>query len=73
MPGTRVHAKKPNKKEAKLDYNTSNGIFIGYTVRTKNVYFKDKKINNLKIGVHTLFDEAHLHHQPHILYWQHTF
>ena len=33
--GCRVFVRKPNIKKAKLDYNTSNGIFVGYTATNK--------------------------------------
>ena len=57
--GCRVFVRKPNIKKAKLDYNTSNGIFVGYTATTKNIYYIDDASSMVKIGTHALFDEAH--------------
>ena len=57
--GCRIFAKKPGKRPAKLDHHTSNGIFLGYTATTKNVYFIDDKTRSVKMGVHCIFDEAH--------------
>ena len=57
--GCRVFVRKPNLKKAKLDYNTSNGIFVGYTATTKNIYYIDDATSIVKIGTHALFDEAH--------------
>ena len=33
--GSRIYAKKPGKRPAKLDHHTSNGTFVGYTTTTK--------------------------------------
>ena len=57
--GSTIHAKKPDKKKAKFDHNTSNSIFFGYTATTKNIYFIDNAMGNVKIVVHALFDEAY--------------
>ena len=57
--GCRVFVRKPNIKKAKLDYNTSNGIFIGYTATTKNIYYIDDATSIVKIGTHVVFDETH--------------
>ena len=57
--GSRLFAKKPGERPAKLDHHTSNGIFVGYTATTKNVYYIDDLTNNVKMGTHALFDEAH--------------
>lgn len=43
----------------KLVNHTSNGIFIWYTATTQNVYYDDNESANVKMGTHTLFDEAH--------------
>ena len=51
--GNRVH------KPAKVDNWSSNGIFVGYTATTKNIYYIDDETNIVKIGVHAIFDEAH--------------
>ena len=57
--GCRIFAKKPGKRPAKLDHHTSNGIVLGYTLTTKNVYYIDDTTNQVKMGVHAIFDEAH--------------
>ena len=54
--GCRVHAKNPGKRPAKIDHHTSNGIFVGFTVTTKNVYFIDDRTLNVKIGTHATLD-----------------
>ena len=50
---------KPGDKKAKLDDHTSNDIFVGYTSTIKNIYYIDNTTSVIKIGDHTLFDEAH--------------
>ena len=57
--GCRVYVRKPGIKPAKMDNWSSNGIFVGYTSTTKNIYYIDDATNVVKIGVHALFDEAH--------------
>ena len=57
--GCCIFAKKPGKWLAKLDHHTSNGIFLGYTATSTNVYFIDHKTRSVKTGVHAIFDEAH--------------
>ena len=58
--GSRACAKKPGKRPYKLDTHAFNGIFLGYTATSKNVYIKDDKTNKVKIGSHVIFDEAHM-------------
>ena len=58
--GCCIFAKKPVKQPGKLDHHTSNGIFLGYTATTKNVYFINDKTRSAKMGVHCIFDEAHV-------------
>jgi len=58
--GSRACAKKPGKRPYKLDTHAFNGIFLGYTATSKNVYIKDDKTNQVKIGSHVIFDEAHM-------------
>jgi len=57
--GSRVYAKKAGHRKAKLDHNMLNGIFVGYMATTKNIYFIDDQLSNVKLGTHALFDEAH--------------
>ena len=57
--GSRLYVRKPGKCEAKLNHHTYNGIFIGYNATTKDIYYINKKSNNIKMGTHALFDEAH--------------
>ena len=59
MFGYRLYVKNPGKRNEKLDHHTSNGMFFGYTVTIKNVYYIDKASNNIKIVIHGLFDEAY--------------
>ena len=57
--GSRLYAKKPGQRNAKLDNHTSNGIFLGYTSTSKSVYYIDDLTHQVKMGTHVLFDEAH--------------
>ena len=41
--GSRLYVRKLGKRDAKLDYHTYNGIFIGYTITTKNVNYINEK------------------------------
>ena len=38
--GCRIFAKKPGKRPVKLDYHTSNGIFLGYTYHEKCLLYR---------------------------------
>ena len=58
--GSKVYAKKPGNRPAKLDHHTSSGIYLGDTATDKNVKFIDDKSGKIKIGTHVLFDEAHM-------------
>ena len=57
--GSRLYAKKPGQRNAKLDNHTSNGIFLGYTSTSKNLYYIDDLTHQVKMGTHVLFDETH--------------
>ena len=57
--GCRVIVKNPQMKKAKLDDNTSKGIFLRYTATDKNIVYLDLKTNQEKIASHVIFDEAH--------------
>ena len=48
--GCRVYVRKPGIKKAKLDHHTSNGIFVGYTATTKNIYYIDNNTSIVKDG-----------------------
>ena len=39
--GSRVYARKPGKRPAKLDFDMSTGIFLSHTATTRNVNFID--------------------------------
>ena len=57
--GSRVYAKKPGHRKAKLDHNTPTGIFVGYMTTIKNIYIIDHQSSKVKLCTHALFDEAH--------------
>ena len=57
--GCRIFVRKPRKRPAKLDHHSSNGIFLGYTATTRNVYYIDDTTGNVKVGAHATFDETH--------------
>ena len=42
--GSRVYAKNPGRRKAKLDDNNSKGIFLGMSGTTCNVYYKDDTV-----------------------------
>jgi len=56
--GCRVVVKNPQIKLAKLDDNTSKGIFLRYTATDKNIVYLDLATNQEKIASHVIFDEA---------------
>ena len=58
--GSRIRAKKPGNRKAKLDHHTESGIFIGYSATSDNVYFIDDATGLVKLGTHVIFDEAHM-------------
>ena len=57
--GCRVYVRKSEIKKIKLDHHTSNGIFVGYTATTKNIYYINDNTYIVKDGCHSLFDEVH--------------
>ena len=57
--GCRVIVKQPNKRDAKLDDNTTQGIFLRFTATDKNIVYLDLATNNEKISSNVTFDEAH--------------
>ena len=56
--GCPVVVKTPGKRPAKLDHNTTSGIFLGYTATDHNIYYQDAKTKRIKIAPHVQFDEA---------------
>lgn len=56
--GCPVIVKNPGKKPAKLNHNTSSGIFLGYTATDHNIYYRDSNTKRIKIATHVQFDEA---------------
>ena len=56
--GCKVFVKKPQLKNAKLDDNASQGIFLRYTATDKNIVYLDLETNHEKIASHVIFDEA---------------
>ena len=45
-------------RKAKLDLNTSAGIFLGYTATDKNIMYRDSVTGRFKTATHVIFDEA---------------
>ena len=58
--GSRVFARKPGKRPAKLDHHTSKGIFLSHTATSGNVNFIDDATGLIMNGTHVMFDEAHM-------------
>jgi dUTP pyrophosphatase len=74
VPLTSYTGKRPNAKRlrvfgcpvvvrhsdrrAKLDLNTSAGIFLGYTATDKNIVYRDSVTGRFKTATHVIFDEA---------------
>ena len=58
--GSKVYARKPGLRKAKLDHHVSSGIFLGFTATDKNVRYIDMKSGKIKVGTHVIFDEAHM-------------
>ncbi len=57
--GSRIYARKPGKRKAKLDDNSYKGFFIGFTATDKNVRYIDDDTGKVKTSTHVIFDEAH--------------
>ncbi len=45
-------------RTAKLDLNTSAGIFLGYTATDQNILYRDSITGRFKTATHLVFDEA---------------
>ncbi|MFN9982997.1 MAG: hypothetical protein ACK53Y_23915, partial [bacterium] len=60
MFGCRYYARKKGDRPHKLDYNTSMGVFLGYTGTAKNVYYYDLDTKRIKTSTHGIFDEANI-------------
>jgi hypothetical protein len=58
--GCCYYARKKSDRPHKLDYNTSTGIFLGFTGAAKNVYYYDIGTNRIKTSTHGIFDEANI-------------
>lgn len=58
--GSRIYARQPGRRKAKLNDNTSKGYFLGFTATTKNVLYIDEDSGRVKTGTHVIFDEAHM-------------
>jgi hypothetical protein len=52
--------RQPKEGSAKLDYNTTTGVFLGYTATDKNILYIDDISREIKTATHVIFDEAHL-------------
>jgi deoxyuridine 5'-triphosphate nucleotidohydrolase len=57
--GSRIYARKPGKRRAKLDDNSYKGYFLGFTATDKNIRYIDEDTGKVKISTHAIFDEAH--------------
>ena len=57
--GSRVIAKNSVKRKAKLDHNTSSGMFLHHTATTSISKYLDDVTNREKITSHLEYDEAH--------------
>jgi hypothetical protein len=44
----------------KQEYNTSTGVFLGFTGTAKNVYYYDIGTKRIKTSTHGIFDEANI-------------
>ena len=64
--GSRVIAKKPGQRRARLDDHTSSGIFLHHTSSTSISKYLDENTNREKIASHLEYDEAHYttQHKP---------
>ena len=58
--GSRIRAKKPGRRPAKLDSHSESGIFLGFGATPSNGYYIDDKTGQVKLGTHLIFDEAHM-------------
>ena len=58
--GSQASAKKPGSRSYKLDDNSFQGVFLGTTAKDTNCYIHDTATKRVKIGTHTIFDEAHM-------------
>ncbi len=58
--GSRVRAKRPGRRPAKLDNHTDSGIFLGFGATDANAWFIDDATGLIKLGTHVIFDEAHM-------------
>jgi hypothetical protein len=59
--GSRLYARKPGKRSAKLDSNTYKGYFLGFNATDKNVLYIDEDSGRIKSGTHVIFDCPLLH------------
>ena len=58
--GSRVQARKPGARPAKLDHHTDSGVFLSFTATDSNINFLDDTTGLIKTCTHVIFDEAHL-------------
>ena len=58
--GSRVYARKPGNRPAKLDHLTSEGIFLTFIATDNNVYYIDDESRQVRIGQYVIFDKAHM-------------
>ena len=58
--GSRLQARKPGLRHAKLDHHNDSGIFLSFTATVSYVRFLDDATCLIKTCTHVIFDEAHL-------------
>jgi len=56
--GSPIVSRLPGQRPAKLDHHIAEGIFLGYTATSHNIYYRDKNTKKVKIAMHVTFDEA---------------
>ena len=56
--GCPIVVRNLGRRPAKLDLNTSAGVFLGYTATDKNVIYRDTVTGRFKTATHVIFDEA---------------
>ncbi len=56
--GSPIVSRLPGRRPAKLDHHIAEGIFLGYTATSRNVYYRDNNTRKVKIATHVTFDEA---------------
>ena len=58
--GSKIYARKSNKRKYKLDNNADEGIFLGYSATDQNFLYIDIMTGRFKIASDVIFDKAHI-------------